>query len=78
MWGIECQAIGDHVAEDVANRCVEACYLGNERGDAIHLLGPLAGKVIRVSPPLTMPLAEARHYLAVMAEIFNGLRKELL
>ena len=39
-------------AEEVALACVEACYLGDEQGRAIHLLGPLAGKVIRVSPPL--------------------------
>ena len=41
---------------EVANACVEACYLGDATGRAIHLLGPLAGKVIRVSPPLVMPL----------------------
>ena len=55
---------------DVAAACVLACYLGDDRGRAIHLLGPLAGKVIRVSPPLVMDLAEARDYLDAMHAIF--------
>ncbi|MEQ8789103.1 MAG: aspartate aminotransferase family protein [Pirellulaceae bacterium] len=66
VWGVECQAVGETSADDVANACVEACYLGDEQGRAIHLLGPLAGKVIRVSPPLTMPPDEARDYLDAM------------
>jgi hypothetical protein len=44
--------------------------LGDEAGKAIHLLGPLAGKVLRVSPPLVMPLDEAREYLDAMYRIF--------
>ena len=71
VWGVECQAIGDRSAEQVANDCVSACYLGNESGQAIHLLGPLAGKVIRVSPPLVMPVDEARMYLDVMYGVFS-------
>ena len=41
------------------------------RGRAIHLLGPLAGKVLRVGPPLVMPYDEAREYLDAMYEIFK-------
>ncbi|HQU42230.1 MAG TPA: aminotransferase class III-fold pyridoxal phosphate-dependent enzyme, partial [Pirellulales bacterium] len=59
VWGIECAAVGERSAAEVAKACVEACYRGDEAGAAIHLLGPLAGKVIRVSPPLVMPLDEA-------------------
>jgi len=51
---------------------VKACYLGDDSGLAIHLLGPLAGKVIRVSPPLVMPVDEARAYLDAMYEIFKS------
>ena len=69
VWGIECAPIGETPANEIANRIVEACYLGDSRGRAIHLLGPLAGKVIRVSPPLVMPLDEAREYLAAMYDI---------
>jgi len=66
VWGVECRAVGDLPADAVARACVEACYRGDEQGRAIHLLGPLAGKVIRVSPPLVMPCDEAEEYLGVM------------
>jgi 4-aminobutyrate aminotransferase-like enzyme len=70
VWGVECAAAAGLPAEQVANACVEACYRGDASGRAIHLLGPLAGKVIRVSPPLTMPLDEAQEYLDAMHDIF--------
>jgi 4-aminobutyrate aminotransferase-like enzyme len=71
VWGIECQAVGRLNANEVANACVAACYQGDENGLAIHLLGPLAGKVLRVSPPLTMPVAEAHQYFEVMNKVFR-------
>jgi 4-aminobutyrate aminotransferase-like enzyme len=77
VWGIECAAMGDHSAADVANACVEACYLGDLKGRAVHLLGPLAGKVIRISPPLTMALDEAQEYLDVMFDILATLPRRL-
>jgi 4-aminobutyrate aminotransferase-like enzyme len=77
VWGIECAAVGERSAADVANACVEACYLGDLQGRAMHLLGPLAGKVIRVSPPLTMPLDEAREYLDAMFDILATLPRRL-
>lgn len=70
VWGVECQAVAGWSAEDVAIRCVAACYAGDNQGRAIHLLGPLAGKVIRVSPPLNMPLDAAAEYLDVMFHVF--------
>jgi 4-aminobutyrate aminotransferase-like enzyme len=70
VWGVECAAVGDLPADEVAKACVEACYLGDDQGRAIHLLGPLAGKVIRVSPPLVMRLQEAEEYLGVMYRLF--------
>ena len=42
VWGIECRAVGDMPADAVARACVQACYLGDSRGRAIHLLGPLS------------------------------------
>ena len=77
VWGIECQDIGNTAAGDVANACVEACYRGDAQGRAIHLLGPLAGKVLRVSPPLTMDLGEAKDYLDAMHGIFSELATSL-
>ena len=62
---------------EVAVRCVAACYRGDAQGRAIHLLGPLAGKVLRVSPPLVMPLDEARTYLDAMYYILRDLGARL-
>ncbi len=78
VWGIECNDVGSHAAADVANACVEACYIGDEQGRAIHLLGPLAGKVVRVSPPLTMDLHEARDCFDAMFEILSELASRLI
>ena len=69
VWGIEFASTGNLSAEDVANEVVRRCYLGDEQGHAIHLLGPLAGKVIRIAPPLVMPLDEAATYFDVMYNI---------
>jgi 4-aminobutyrate aminotransferase-like enzyme len=77
VWGIELGPVGKHMANAVAAQCVKACYLGDDRGRAIHLLGPLAGKVLRVSPPLVMPLAEAKDYLDAMYEIFKSVGEKL-
>ncbi len=77
VWGIECASFDQHEPEEVANLCVEACYRGDAKGRAIHLLGPLAGKVIRVSPRLVMTVEEAREYLKVMHIIFSELAATL-
>jgi len=74
VWGIECAPVGDLPADEVAKACVAACYLGDDQGRAIHLLGPLAGKVIRVSPPLVMPLTEAEEYLGVLYRLLGSVR----
>ena len=76
MWGVECQAIGERSANEVANACVSACYHGDASGRAIHLLGPLAGRVLRISPPLTMDLDEAAEYLDVMHTLFRQVSEE--
>jgi 4-aminobutyrate aminotransferase-like enzyme len=77
VWGVECAPLAGHSAEEVANACVLACYLGDGAGRAIHLLGPLAGKVLRVSPPLVMELDEARLYLDAMFDLFSTVGKWL-
>lgn len=73
VWGVEFAAIGDRSAEEVANDVVKACYLGDRSGRAIHLLGPLAGTVIRIAPPLVMPLDEAQDYFNAMYDIVADL-----
>lgn len=77
VFGIECADVGDLASHDVANRVVEACYLGKEAGDGIHLLGPLAGNVLRVSPPMTMTEAEAQSSLELLHELLTDLHARL-
>lgn len=72
VWGVECAAAGSLSAEEVARRIVEQCYLGDDQGRAIHLLGPLAGKVIRVAPPLVMEPSEVRDYIEAMRGIIEN------
>jgi 4-aminobutyrate aminotransferase-like enzyme len=69
VWGIEFAATGTRSASEVARAAVAACYLGDDRSRAIHLLGPLAGTVVRIAPPLIMPPDEAREYLDAMNAI---------
>ena len=76
VWGLECAGIGNWSPQQTAVALVEACYRGDARGRAIHLLGPLAGKVVRVSPPLVMPLNEARDYLDAMFQICVDLAQQ--
>jgi 4-aminobutyrate aminotransferase-like enzyme len=66
VFGIECAPVGKLTAGEVANAVVEAAYLGEPGGDGIHLLGPLAGTVVRVSPPLTMTETEAEESLELL------------
>lgn len=50
---------------DTANRCVLEAYRGDgARG--VHLLGPLAGRVLRVSPPLVITRAELAEALGLL------------
>ena len=71
VWGIHCADVGDRKASEVANEIVKRCYLGDGNGNdkAIHLLGPLAGCVIRVSPPLVMTPSEVEDYLDVLHQV---------
>jgi 4-aminobutyrate aminotransferase-like enzyme len=73
---VQCAALDGRTSSEVARQVVRECYLGDDRGRAIHLLGPLRGDVIRVAPPLVMPPAEASQYLdamyAVVARVAKG------
>ncbi|MCO6457201.1 MAG: aspartate aminotransferase family protein [Pirellulaceae bacterium] len=77
VWGVECRAAGEHTSSEVAQALVLACYLGDRQGRAIHLLGPLSGNVLRVSPPLVMPLDEAAEYLQAIHGIFEEVAERL-
>ena len=60
-------------APEWANACVLACYLGEGGGDGIHLLGPLAKKVLRIAPPLVITEQQARDALALMYRLLAPL-----
>lgn len=76
VFGLEAAPVGDLSAADVAAKIVEACYLGQD-GTGIHLLGALAGKVLRVSPPLTISQEQSREALDLMFKILQKLAKSL-
>lgn len=73
VWGVQCAALPGRSSHEVACEIVRACYDGDEAGRAIHLLGPLAGDVIRIAPPLVMPLDEAQEYLDAMHAIIDAI-----
>ncbi|MFV0444531.1 MAG: aspartate aminotransferase family protein [Planctomycetaceae bacterium] len=68
VFGIECAATNGRTPEQTAIEVVRRCYVG--RGElGIHLLGPLSGKVIRISPPLTITATEAQESLQLLYEL---------
>jgi len=77
VFGIECAAAGDLSSKDVANAIVEAAYLGDDEGNGIHLLGPLAGNVIRISPPMVITEEETRDSLELLYDVVQSLAERL-
>ncbi|MSR57704.1 MAG: aspartate aminotransferase family protein [Planctomycetaceae bacterium] len=77
VFGIECADCGELTSQQVAIEIVRAAYLGNDEGEGIHLLGPLAGNVIRISPPLVMTFDQARASLGLLAEVVSQLAERL-
>ena len=72
VWGVETRDHAGKTAAEWANAAVLACYRGT--GDAgIHLLGPLAKKVLRIAPPLVITEAEAREALDLMFRLLAAL-----
>lgn len=73
VWGVETGDHGGRDAGDWANELVLACYRG-EGGDGIHLLGPLAKKVVRIAPPLVITEQEAAEALRLMYKVASQIR----
>lgn len=74
VWGIELSAYGNRSAEDMAKACVLEAYRGETpSGQGIHLLGPLAGKVIRIAPPYSLSEAEAQASCELLERLFRRL-----
>jgi 4-aminobutyrate aminotransferase-like enzyme len=74
VWGVEFTYHGGRSAADWANAAVLACYTGRDN-EGIHLLGPLAKKVIRIAPPLIITEAEARASMKLMFDLLQGLTR---
>ena len=65
VFGVEMQDYNDKTAAEIANQCVLECY-----AQGLHLMGPLASKVLRVSPPLVITEAQVQEGLAMMRKAF--------
>lgn len=76
VFGIECAAVGHTSPRDVAIAVVKRCYQG-DGANGIHLLGPLAGCVIRVSPPMCMTDDEARDSLRMLTRFVGEVGQQL-
>ncbi len=55
---------------EAANRCVLEAYLGTDQG-GVHFLGPLAQKVLRISPPLVITEAEIETSLGILRNAWS-------
>ena len=80
VFGVECASYAKLSSEEVANAIVRECYLGakseaNTATVGIHLLGPLAGNVLRISPPLVMTQEQAGESLALMRSCSDRLQQ---
>ncbi len=74
VWGVEFRDHAERSAAEWANAAVLACYQGEgNNGDGIHLLGPLARKVLRIAPPLVISEAEARAAMDLMNRLMASL-----
>ena len=78
VWGIEFADHGGKTAAEWANAFVLACYQGDgDQGDGIHLLGPLARKVVRISPPLIIEADQVRASMELMYRAASRLAASL-
>lgn len=77
IWGLEIGEAGGKSAGDVAHACVAAAYRGDAKGRALHLAAPLAGRMIRIAPPLVITEEEARESVEALYDCFKALEKEL-
>jgi 4-aminobutyrate aminotransferase-like enzyme len=73
VWGVAMRDSAGRGAADWANAVVLACYRG-AGGDGIHLLGPLAKKVLRIAPPLVITEEEAAVAMELMYRLLVPLR----
>lgn len=77
VWGVEIAEFGGKSPNEVANACVLSAYRGDAEGRAVHLMGPLAKRVLRIAPPLTITEAEARESVEALGACFQAVEREL-
>ncbi|MEQ9409290.1 MAG: aspartate aminotransferase family protein [Fuerstiella sp.] len=77
VFGIEAGAVGTMTPAQVANAIVERCYRGDDNNVGIHLLGPLAGCVIRIAPPMCMTDEQATESLNLLHTFVSEVAREL-
>lgn len=77
VFGIEAATVGSTEPAHVANAIVERCYRGDDNNDGIHLLGPLAGCVLRVAPPMCMTDEQAQHSLDLLHQFVQDVGSRL-
>ncbi|MBA4032564.1 MAG: aspartate aminotransferase family protein [Planctomyces sp.] len=83
VYGIECAEFNGHSPAEVAAVIVRVCYQGlgsqpdGTPGDGIHLLGPLAKCVLRVSPPLVITEIQIRDSMELMHRLLVRVREQL-
>jgi 4-aminobutyrate aminotransferase / (S)-3-amino-2-methylpropionate transaminase / 5-aminovalerate transaminase len=65
VWGVEMRDHAGRSAAEWANDTVLSCYHG-ENGTGVHLLGPLARKVLRIAPPLVITPDESSAAIELM------------
>jgi 4-aminobutyrate aminotransferase-like enzyme len=75
VWGVEMADHAGRIAAEWATAAVLAAYRG-DGGDGIHLLGPLAKKVLRIAPPLVITEAEAGDATALLYRLLAALTQE--
>ncbi|SRR5579883_519978 len=74
VWGVEFRDHAGRSAAEWANAAVLACYQGEgPNRDGIHLMGPLARKVLRIAPPLIITETQARTVMDLMDRLLVGL-----
>jgi len=74
VWGVEFRDHAGRSAADWATSAVLACYQGEKTdGDGIHLMGPLARKVVRIAPPLVISETQAREVMDLMTRLLSRL-----
>lgn len=74
VWGVEMRDYAGRSAGAWANASILACYQGESSGgDGIHLMGPLAGKILRIAPPLVISETEAKEVMELMFRLLARL-----